>query len=82
MAVSDVVRETKGLAKDGTDRIYVSLDIDVIELAMVPSQKAPELWSLTIDEIMTALRMLSREALVGYDVCEMTPDYDVNGMGA
>ncbi len=25
---------------------------------------------------------MSRETLVGYDVCEMTPDYDVNGMGA
>ena len=31
---------------------------------------------------MIALRMLSRERLVGYDICEMTPNYDVNGMGA
>jgi agmatinase len=80
--IEAVVREAIGLAKDGTDGIYVSLDIDVMEPAMVPSQKAPELWGLTIDEIMIALRMMSREALVGYDVCEMTPDYDVNGMGA
>jgi arginase family enzyme len=32
--------------------------------------------------MMAALRVISREKLVGYDVCEMTPDYDVNGMGA
>ena len=44
--------------------------------------KKLKFWGLTIDEIMIALRMLSREKLVGYDVCEMTPDYDVNGMGA
>jgi arginase family enzyme len=25
---------------------------------------------------------VSREKLVGFDVCEMTPDYDINGLGA
>jgi arginase family enzyme len=35
-----------------------------------------------VDELMLALRVFSREMVVGYDVCEMTPDYDINGMGA
>lgn len=48
----------------------------------MPSQKAPEVWGLTVDELMQGLRTLSRENLVGYDVCEMTPDYDINGIGA
>jgi arginase family enzyme len=54
----------------------------VREHGLVPAQKAPEFRGLTVDEIMWALRVLSREHLIGYDVCEMTPDYDVNGKGA
>jgi len=80
--IKDTMRDAVRIAKNGTDGIYLSLDIDVMEPALVPSQKAPEIWGLTIDEIMTALRIASREKLVGYDVCEMTPDYDVNGVGA
>jgi agmatinase len=77
-----VMREAIRLASDGTDGIYVSLDIDVMEPGLVPAQKAPEFWGLTVDEMITALRMVSREKLVGFDVCEMTPDYDVDSMGA
>lgn len=80
--IREVMADAIAIASDGTDGIYVSLDIDVMEPGLVPAQKAPELWGLTVDEIMWALRMLSREHLIGYDVCEMSPDYDVNGMGA
>lgn len=80
--IKHVMQEAIQLVNKATDGIYVSLDIDVMEPGLVPAQKAPEFWGLTVDEIMIALRMLSRERLVGYDVCEMTPDYDVNGMGA
>jgi arginase family enzyme len=80
--IKEVVQEAVRLAKKDTDGLYLSLDVDVMEPGLVPSQKAPEFWGMTVDEMMKALRVLSREKLVGYDVCEMTPDYDVNGMGA
>jgi arginase family enzyme len=82
IGMNEVVAEAVRLATEGTDGIYVSVDIDVMEPSLVPSQKAPEIWGLTVDEMMTALRALAREKLLGYDVCEMTPDYDVNGLGA
>ena len=80
--IREVMREAIAIASEGTDGMYVSLDIDVMEPALVPAQKAPEFWGLTVDEMMWALRMVSRQKLVGYDVCELTPDYDLNGMGA
>jgi len=80
--IKSIMHEAVQVVTEGTDGIYVSLDVDVMEPGLVPAQKAPEFWGLTIDEIMIALRMLSREKLIGFDVCEMTPDYDVNGMGA
>jgi arginase family enzyme len=80
--MADVVPEALEIVRDGTDGIYVSLDIDAMEPGLVPAQKAPEIWGLTVDELMPALQVFSREKVVGYDVCEMTPDYDINGMGA
>ncbi len=80
--IQTVVLEAIDIVNDDTDGIYVSLDIDVMEPGLVPAQKAPEFWGLTVDETMPALRLISQQKLVGYDVCEMTPDYDVNGMGA
>jgi arginase family enzyme len=80
--MADVVQESLEIVRSGTDGIYVSLDIDAMEPGLVPAQKAPEFWGLTVDELMLALQVFSREKVVGYDVCEMTPDYDVNGMGA
>jgi agmatinase len=77
-----VMAEALARAGDGTDAIYVSVDIDVMEPGLVPSQKAPEFWGLTVDEIMTGMRYVRTQQLAGFDVCEHSPDYDVNGMGA
>lgn len=82
VGMSDVISEAIKIASRGTDGLYVSLDIDCMEPSLVPGQKAPELWGLTIDELMIALRRLSRLDLIGFDICELSPDYDVNGMGA
>lgn len=82
VGMGEVVREALKIVNSGTDGIYISLDIDVMEPGLVPSQKAPEPWGLTTDELMQAFRVFTREKLVGFDICEYTPDYDMNGMGA
>ena len=80
--IQRVMRESIALAREDTQGIYVSIDIDVMESGLVPAQKAPEFWGLTTDEMIPALRMVSKENIVGFDICELTPDYDLNGMGA
>ena len=80
--IGDVTKEALSIVSNGTDGIYMSLDIDVMEPGLVPSQKAPEFWGLTTDELMQSTRVFVREQLVGFDICEYTPDYDINGMGA
>lgn len=77
-----VVQEAIVRATCGTQGLYVSIDIDCMEPALVPSQKAQEIWGLTIDEMFLALQALSRQPFIGFDVCEHSPDYDVNGQGA
>jgi len=80
--IGDVTQEALTIASKGTDGIYMSIDIDVMDPGSVPSQKAPKIWGLTTDELMQSLRVFVREQLIGFDICEYTPDYDVNGMGA
>ena len=77
-----VIDEALGYVTDGTDGVYCSIDIDVMEPTVVPSQKAPEIWGLTMDEMFVALRRVTREKIIGADINEYTPDYDINGMGA
>lgn len=77
-----VIDEALELACDGTDGLYVSVDLDVLDPTSFIAQKAPEFWGLTQDEFYTALRKIARKKIVGFDICELTPDYDVNGMGA
>ena len=77
-----VIDEALAHVTKGTDGVYCSIDIDVMEPSMVPSQKAPEIWGLTIDEMFMALRRITREKIIGADINEYTADYDINGMGA
>jgi len=80
--MKDVIEEALELACDGTDGLYVSIDLDVMDPSSMIAQKAPEFWGLTTDEFFMAIRKISRKKVVGLDICELTPDYDVNGMGA
>ena len=77
-----VMDEALEIVSRDTYGTYLSLDIDVMDPFMIPGQKAPEIWGLTVDEIMVALRQAARTDLIGYDICEMTPDYDINGISA
>jgi len=82
LGMNAVIAEAIKKANNGTNGIYVSVDIDCMEPAQVPSQKAQEIWGLSIDEMFAALRALSRENFIGFDICEHSPMYDVNGQGA
>lgn len=87
---TDVKREGMGpivataieRATANTDGVYVSVDIDCMEPALVPSQKAQEIWGLTIDEFFQAMQELARLDVIGFDICEHSPGYDINGQGA
>jgi arginase family enzyme len=80
--MKDVMAEAITRANDGTDGVYLSIDIDAMEPTLVPGQKAPEIWGVTIDEIMIAMRAMRTQTLIGFDICELSPEYDVHGLGA
>lgn len=81
--IETVMKEAIDVAANGTEAIYISLDIDVIDPAFCPGQKYPEPGGMTSREIVKALRMIGEHKIAGFDLCCFSPLYDnPNGLGA
>jgi agmatinase len=77
-----VMEKAIDIASTGTDAIYVSLDIDVMDPAFVPAQKYPDVCGLTSWEMIKALRMIATKEIAGFDVACLGPQYDLNGISS
>lgn len=65
-------------ALDTADHLYISVDVDVADPAYAPGTGTPEPGGLTTAEVMWAVRRLAAEVgMVGMDVVEVSPPYDV-----
>jgi len=56
--------------------VYLSIDVDVLDPAYAPGVGNPEPYGLTPLELRTAIREISSR-VVGFDMVEITPDYDM-----
>jgi formimidoylglutamase len=64
-------------AADGTDAIYVSVDIDAIDHSQAPGTAAPNPNGLDARDVYRALRRIARlPQVVGMDVVEISPNLE------
>ena len=64
-------------------KIYVSIDLDCVDPASAPGVSVPSPGGLSaIDLIYLLNKIISRGNVVGIDIVELVPDYDINGMTA
>ncbi len=66
----------------GCQRLYVSVDMDVLDPAYAPGVSNPEAEGLTtiqLLDLLTTVVAQSGAKLVGFDVVEVSPHYDVGG---
>ncbi|MHA1595469.1 MAG: agmatinase [Candidatus Baldrarchaeia archaeon] len=73
-----IIRKITEIFED-TDVVYVSLDVDVIDPAWAPGVSNPEPAGLSPTELITLIRGI-RGDVVGFDLVEVTPTYDSNGI--
>ena len=59
----------------GNKQIYLTLDIDVLDLAYAPGTSTPEPFGLTSFDVIECIEYFSAQ-LVGFDVVEICPPYD------
>jgi len=56
--------------------VYISLDLDVIDPSLFPGVGTPEPGGLTFQGFVSLLKELLPLHVVGFDITELTPDYD------
>jgi len=77
--VADAIAE----ALDGPEAIYLSIDIDVVDPGMAPGTGTPEPGGMLTRELLRAIRQIVTAVdLVGMDVVEVAPAYDVSDVTA
>ncbi|MDQ3880691.1 MAG: agmatinase [Chloroflexota bacterium] len=74
VVVADAIAE----ALDGPEVIYLSVDIDVVDPGMAPGTGTPEPGGMLTRELLRAVRQIvAAVQLVGMDVVEVSPPFDV-----
>jgi agmatinase len=56
--------------------VYITLDLDVIDPSILPGVGTPEPGGLTFQEFISLLKKLQGLDVIGFDIVELTPDYD------
>ncbi len=56
--------------------LYITLDLDVLDPSLLPGVGTPEPGGLAFHELLSLLKRLARLHVVGFDIVELTPDYD------
>lgn len=71
-----VAEEARRIASPDGRPLYVSVDIDAVDPAYAPGTNSPEPGGLTSREIITGVRIACRDGFAGFDVVEVSPDFD------
>jgi len=71
--IKKALDKTKNYLKD--KKIYLTLDIDVLDPAYAPGTSTPEPFGLKPFDIIECIDFFSKN-LIGFDVVEVCPDYD------
>jgi agmatinase len=58
------------------DPVYITLDLDVIDPSLLPGVGTPEPGGFTFHGFISLLTELQSLHVIGFDVVELTPDYD------
>jgi guanidinopropionase len=72
--------EARSIVGDGPT--YVSFDIDSIDPSMAPGTGTPEIGGFTTREAQQLVRLIDGVDIVGADVVEVAPPFDVAGLTA
>jgi agmatinase len=63
-----------------TDSLYVSIDLDVLDLPLVPGTTLPEPGGLSYRQLRGLLVEIARRGrVIGFDIAELNPPFDPSG---
>ena len=75
-----VLRSAIEAAADGTDAVYVSVDIDVVDASHAPGTGVPVFEGIEARDFLDAMAILSEyDCIKALDLCEVAPPLDPTG---
>lgn len=74
----EVTKEAIDIAKDGTDYLYCTVDIDVLDAAYAPGTSWPSPGGPTTMQLMNAVGMVGKSGVDAFDLVEVFPQGDPN----
>jgi len=78
LGLNAVVDEAIAYATSKAPRVYLTVDIDVLDPAFAPGTGTPEPGGLMTRELLSAVRRISSSVdLCAMDMVEVSPPYDV-----
>ena len=77
---ADVMAEARQIA--GSEPTYVSYDIDFVDPAFAPGTGTPEVGGPTSFDALSVVRQLHGLDIVGADLVEVSPPFDLGGATA
>ena len=60
-------------------KIFVTVDLDVLDTSIMPGTGTPEVGGLNFNELVGWFKYISKFNIIGADVVELAPDYDSSG---
>jgi len=79
LGIDNVAQRAIELAADGTEAVYLSVDIDVLDGAYAWGTCGPEIGGLTGRELVRALEIIGEGPVGAVDCVEVAPAYDPSG---
>ncbi len=80
LGISNVANQIKNKIFNG--RRYVSIDLDCIDPAFAPGVSVPSPSGLSSVDLMYLVKLAISSGILGLDIVEFTPDFDINNMTA
>lgn len=75
--VDRIIEYALEVAWRNADAVWISFDVDSVDPAFAPGTGTPVSGGLTPREVLRMIRGIAREGLVGMEVVEVSPPYDV-----
>ncbi len=64
----------------GNHPVYVTIDLDVLDPSIFPGTGTPEPGGVSFQELIESILLLKNLHIVGADVVELSPQYDLSGV--
>ncbi len=64
----------------GKSPVYLTIDLDVLDPSVFPGTGTPEAGGVSFKELINSLKAISSLNIIGADIVELSPHYDISGV--